>query len=192
MALVAVNVIFGSIMLAAVAIRLHGRLFVRFQIGLDDLLIFIALVFSAGLAVTVVLGNMRYGWDRHVWDLGLLDGLSGARNTLIVAFVAKLLFTLASTSTRLSLILFYYRLIQDSESAWMVRCWDCEWTDLNGPFRLDCVVSLGAARQCRIYSCDLHYFRAFAHLVVHVGLSGSPCSSSADFHIQTGLGQLEC
>jgi hypothetical protein len=36
----------------------------------------------------------------------------------IIAFIAKLTFTLAATFTRLSLICFYYRLIKDSGIKW--------------------------------------------------------------------------
>lgn len=40
------------------------------------------------------------------------------QNAAIIAFIAKLTFVLASTFTRLSLLLFYYRLIRDSGIKW--------------------------------------------------------------------------
>jgi len=40
------------------------------------------------------------------------------QNANIIAFVAKLMFTMASTFTRLSLLCFYYRLVKDSGLRW--------------------------------------------------------------------------
>ncbi|GAB7349510.1 hypothetical protein MBLNU459_g0217t2 [Dothideomycetes sp. NU459] len=68
------------------------------------------LVFSLGLGVTIILGNERYGWDRHVWDVPL----SLFPHASIIAFVAKIVFTLSATFIRLSLICFYFRLVRDS------------------------------------------------------------------------------
>lgn len=52
--------------------------------------------------------------DRHLWDVAPWM----YQDANIIAFVAKLNFTLASTFTRLSLICFYYRLIKDSGVKW--------------------------------------------------------------------------
>jgi hypothetical protein len=71
-------------------------------------------VFTVAIFVVVILANERYGWNRHVWDLPF-DMIESAN---IVAFVAKLTFTLAATFIRLSLICFYYRLMKDSGIQW--------------------------------------------------------------------------
>lgn len=71
-------------------------------------------IFSLGMSVTIILGNRLYDWNRHIWDVPW----TVLQNANIIAFVAKLAFTLAATFTRLSLICFYYRLIKDTGIRW--------------------------------------------------------------------------
>ncbi|EMC94699.1 hypothetical protein BAUCODRAFT_557854 [Baudoinia panamericana UAMH 10762] len=67
-----------------------------------------------GMTIVVILANEAYGWNRHEWDIpaGMIIGANK------IAFVAKLMFTLAATFTRLSLICFYYRLVKDTGMTW--------------------------------------------------------------------------
>ena len=102
-------------MLVTVCLRLYTRFYVKQWLGWDDIFIAVALFFALAMAVVVIMGNMMFNWDRHVWDIDFIHDPSQIRNTLIIAFVAKLVFTFASTFTRLSLVLFYYRLIKNSE-----------------------------------------------------------------------------
>lgn len=118
-------------MVIAVALRFSCRLSAgTMRFGIDDTMISLATVtlqyrrrdiaadqdqvFTMGLTVAVILANSRYGWDRHIWDVKPQD-IAYAN---IVAFVAKILFTLASGFTRLSLCAFYYRLVKDSGITW--------------------------------------------------------------------------
>ncbi|KAK3674979.1 hypothetical protein LTR78_005323 [Recurvomyces mirabilis] len=71
-------------------------------------------LFAVGMTCTVMLANALYGWDRHVWDIPTSEIASANK----IAFAAKLMFTLAATFTRLSLICFYYRLVKDSGMKW--------------------------------------------------------------------------
>lgn len=71
-------------------------------------------IWALGLGIAVILANVRYQWDRHIWDVQF----TVVQDANIVAMAAKLLFTLAATFTRVSLICFYYRLIKDSGSFW--------------------------------------------------------------------------
>ena len=66
------------------------------------------------MTTVVILANRDYGWNRHIWDIPA-DMIPGAQK---IAFAAKLMFTLAATCTRLSLICFYYRLVKDSGIRW--------------------------------------------------------------------------
>ena len=66
------------------------------------------------MTVVVILANESFGWNRHVWDLSATMISQAGK----IAFVAKLMFTLAATFTRLSLICFYYRLVKDSGLTW--------------------------------------------------------------------------
>jgi hypothetical protein len=70
------------------------------------------------LGVTVILANTRYYWDRHVWDIPL----TALPNAGKIAMAAKVLFTFASTFTRISLLCFYYRLVRDSGLRWFNWC----------------------------------------------------------------------
>jgi hypothetical protein len=71
-------------------------------------------VFTVALTAVVMLAEKAYGWDRHIWDIEA----SKIQNANIIAMVAKLVFTLAATFTRISLCCFYYRLVKDSGIMW--------------------------------------------------------------------------
>lgn len=62
------------------------------------------------LGVVVILANVRYQWNRHLWDVEFTMFQSAS----IVALASKLLFTLAGSFARASLICFYFRLIKDT------------------------------------------------------------------------------
>ncbi|GAB1738464.1 hypothetical protein NU219Hw_g3270t1 [Hortaea werneckii] len=109
-----VNIIFLFLVLVAVALRVYSRTSVRRWFGLDDVMIGLATLFTIGLTVVVVLANERFGWNRHIYDVpfGQIEKAN------IIALTAKVLFTLAATFTRLSLCMFYYRLVGDSGIVW--------------------------------------------------------------------------
>lgn len=111
--LVVINAVFISLVTISVAIRAYSRM-KQTRPGIDDVMIYIAYVFTIGLTVIVLLANQSYGWDRHTWDVPA-HAIQGAA---ILAFCAKLAFVLASCFTRLSLIFLYYRLIQESTIKW--------------------------------------------------------------------------
>ncbi|KAK1815506.1 hypothetical protein LTR12_010057 [Friedmanniomyces endolithicus] len=113
-ALLIVNVIFITLVTVAVVGRLYSRLVVKQWFGVDDSLILLAYLFTIGMTVVVVLANEAYGWNLHEWDLKPSMIVQANK----IAFVAKLMFTLAATFTRLSLICFYYRLVKDSGLRW--------------------------------------------------------------------------
>ncbi|KAL5380616.1 hypothetical protein DPSP01_007680 [Paraphaeosphaeria sporulosa] len=114
--LVIVNVVLISFTVMLVAARLYTRLCVKVWFGLDDVFIFLALIFAGGLTAAVLLANQHYGWDRHVYDIPLTK----LKPTLQIAMAAKLLFTAAATFTRLSLFCFYYRLLKDTSKGFYV------------------------------------------------------------------------
>jgi hypothetical protein len=71
-------------------------------------------VLSIGVNVTVDLGGISYGWNRHVWDIPL----GWLTSSFKLAYVAKLLFTIAAFAIMSSLIAFYYRLVRDASMVW--------------------------------------------------------------------------
>lgn len=111
--LLAINIVFIILVTFSIAIRMYSRIRLS-KPGWDDAMILLAYVFTIGMTAVVLLANQSYGWDRHIWDVHL-DTLQSAS---IIAFVAKLMFVCASSFTRLSLVLLYYRLIKDTNTWW--------------------------------------------------------------------------
>ncbi|KAK3633268.1 hypothetical protein LTR56_002505 [Elasticomyces elasticus] len=110
-----VNVIFTTLVILAVALRFYCRFSAgALRFGWDDAMIALATLCTVAMTAVVILANERYGWDRHLWDIQTAD----IEKANIIAFVAKLVFTLAATFTRLSLCAFYYRLVKDSGIVW--------------------------------------------------------------------------
>jgi len=62
------------------------------------------------LGVIVILANVRFQWNRHLWDVEFTMFESASK----IALASKLLFTFAGAFTRASLICFYFRLIKDT------------------------------------------------------------------------------
>jgi hypothetical protein len=113
-ALLVINIIFLTLVTLSITIRLWSRFKVKYQSGMDDVMIVLAYVFTIGMTAVVLLANRNYGWNRHLWDVPVHMIEQANR----IAFVAKIMFTLASSFTRLSLIFLYYRLIRDTNLRW--------------------------------------------------------------------------
>ncbi|KAK5108050.1 hypothetical protein LTR62_008824 [Meristemomyces frigidus] len=111
-----VNVVFITLVLITVALRFYCRLAAGtiLRWGVDDYMILLALFWTLVLTALVISAETTYGWNLHVWDIPV--HLVTKAN--IIAFLAKLVFVLAATFTRLSLCAFYYRLVQDSGIMW--------------------------------------------------------------------------
>ena len=69
---------------------------------------------TIGVNVVVDLGGISYGWNRHVWDIPL----NWLTPSFKLAYVAKLLFTIAAFFIMTSLLAFYYRLVRDASMSW--------------------------------------------------------------------------
>lgn len=62
---------------------------------------------TTGVAASVLIANMKYGWDRHIWDLEA----DKFRPGLQLGFIATILFSIAAGLCRLALCAFYDRLL---------------------------------------------------------------------------------
>lgn len=113
-ALLTINIVFITLVTLSLGVRLYSRMLVKHQSGMDDVMIVLAYLFTIGMTAVVLLANRNYGWNRHMWDVET----NMIQHANIIAFVAKIMFTLASTFTRLSLIFLYYRLIRDTQLRW--------------------------------------------------------------------------
>jgi hypothetical protein len=103
-ALLAVNIVFITLVTLSIGIRLYSRMLVKHQSGIDDVMIVLAYIFTIGMTAVVLLANRNYGWNRHLWDVEV----SMIEHANIIA----------SSFTRLSLIFLYYRLIKDTQFRW--------------------------------------------------------------------------
>lgn len=109
-----INIIFIILVTLSIGVRLYSRMVVKHQSGIDDVMIVLAYIFTIGMTAVVLLANRNYGWNRHMWDVEI----SMIQNANIIAFIAKIMFTLASSFVRLSLIFLYYRLVKDTQIRW--------------------------------------------------------------------------
>lgn len=111
--LLTINIVFITVVTLSIIVRIYARLTTS-KIGLDDWLIILAYLFTIGMTAAVLLANRRYGWDRHTWDVRI----DVIQNAQIIAFVTKQMFVAASSFTRLSLIMLYYRLVRETTTRW--------------------------------------------------------------------------
>lgn len=93
-----------------VALRTYTRLFISRAFGLDDIFMLVAVVPTVGVATVAILGDLNAGWDRHVWDVPVDQLVLGLKYQM----AAIALFGVASTCTKLSLLIFTYRVMSDA------------------------------------------------------------------------------
>ncbi|KAE9971827.1 hypothetical protein EG328_005358 [Venturia inaequalis] len=103
-----INGTFFGLATLAISVRLYARIFVRRWVGLDDFLIVLAWFFTAGDISSVFWGFSRYMWDHHMWDGDPALLVPGSKTL----FAAKMFWCSASAFIRLSILVFYYRLLE--------------------------------------------------------------------------------
>ncbi|KAI4708374.1 hypothetical protein J4E89_006998 [Alternaria sp. Ai002NY15] len=72
----------------------------------DDYLMIVAMVFSIGTTVIVIMASQLYGWDRHVWDLKPHELMVGRQASM----AGQTLFVLASSTVKMSILISYFRI----------------------------------------------------------------------------------
>ncbi|PYH29061.1 uncharacterized protein BO87DRAFT_449368 [Aspergillus neoniger CBS 115656] len=103
---IALPVIFGSIAVTAVILRLWARCVIQRQGKLDDIFIALALIPAIGLNISFPLGAYTYGENHHVWDNTLPQLLQSRK----LAIAQELFYILSSCFTKISVLLFYRRM----------------------------------------------------------------------------------
>lgn len=76
---------------------------------------------SVGVAACAILGNARYAWNLHIWDTPTALVTSSAK----LVFAIKILWSLASCTIRMSLLCFFYRVLehcQVKQHKWVLHC----------------------------------------------------------------------
>ncbi|KAI9723727.1 MAG: hypothetical protein M1812_001027 [Candelaria pacifica] len=119
-ALVVVNAIFIALVLITVALRYYTRIRITGSFGTDDVVIGLSLFPTIALCVVVFIADRHYGWNKHAWDLDPTKGPSGYKLCLSAQF---LLFW-AATLNKMSLLVFYRRLITSATGkvySWLIN-----------------------------------------------------------------------
>jgi hypothetical protein len=86
--------------------------------GLDDILIALAYIFSVGLSTVACIDADWYGLDRHTWDVKL-QWYTGAA---LMGWIAQVLMLSSTCATKLSVLLFYCRMVKDI-GRWVYAIW---------------------------------------------------------------------
>ncbi|KAF2404042.1 hypothetical protein EJ06DRAFT_505542 [Trichodelitschia bisporula] len=89
-----------------VGLRLYARFILTKNSGLDDYFIIFNLVPLTGLAVALCLSSKKYGFDRHLWDNTQEVLVDSRKITMVIEF----LYMLSTSTTKISILLFYHRL----------------------------------------------------------------------------------
>ncbi|QDS68591.1 hypothetical protein FKW77_000730 [Venturia effusa] len=101
-----------------VAARLWTRMSMKAgHYGLEDTMILGAWTFAAGITGLGIYGVQVTGLDRHVWDLHPAECAKSG----LMAWSTELLFLSSLTLTKISVLLFFRRLIDRSHSPWISR-----------------------------------------------------------------------
>ncbi|KAB8078404.1 hypothetical protein BDV29DRAFT_166318 [Aspergillus leporis] len=102
-----VTIVLLSLAFAVTCLRLYTRFKITCSPGIDDLLIVIALAFAIAMCAVVCIATEQYGCNRHIWDVPL-EWLSSASKFNLLF---QILFSLASSITKLALLWFCKRLL---------------------------------------------------------------------------------
>ncbi|TID21740.1 hypothetical protein E2P81_ATG05006 [Venturia nashicola] len=102
--------VLSSFAVLAVGLKVYTRLFVQRWPGYDDWLLILAVTTTLALNTCIGYAILHYGWNRHIYDIPP----SSLAASGVIAFISKLLFQMATCFLRLSLLGFYYRLVQNS------------------------------------------------------------------------------
>jgi len=117
--------VFAIVWQVVTTILVWGRLYLRMTRkagawGYDDGLTLFAWLFSIGLTTLACLEGREYGLSRHTWDVPPFLYWKAAQ----AGYFAQLCFLWSTFGIKLSVLLFYRRMVKDSVSrAWMYTIW---------------------------------------------------------------------
>ena len=121
------NVILYPLVCLAIFLRLFTRLRISKSFGVDDWLILASLVCAflrpshchecsrlqiPTTAFTAIsfMAEMHFGWNRHVWDVEIVNIILGLK----LVITSAILFSVATTLTKCSMLTLMYRIIEPS------------------------------------------------------------------------------
>ncbi|CAG9977908.1 unnamed protein product [Clonostachys byssicola] len=117
--LLIIQLIFCPLGIISVLARLYVRTVMVRRAGLDDWLMFTAMVAGVGVTVTVILATELYGWNIHVWDLTPSQATLGRKASIS----AQTLFVIGSGLVKSSILISYLRIAP--LDSWFRRLTQC-------------------------------------------------------------------
>ncbi|EZF31966.1 hypothetical protein TMEN_9324 [Trichophyton mentagrophytes] len=106
------NSIFASLMLFVIFIRIFSRIHVSKSFGWDDVFIIAAVIPTLGCGTITILGSIKYGWNRHVYDVPFAHLVIGLKLTMLI----ECLFATSCSFTKLSLLCFTHKITKGLNS----------------------------------------------------------------------------
>ncbi|KKY38194.1 putative integral membrane protein [Diaporthe ampelina] len=110
-ATIVVAVLLGLVTLILI-VRIYTRVRISRGFGLDDVLIILAYVPTTAFAVLSFIAMWKFGWGTHVWDLRI----ELTKPSLQFSLANQLLFDLATSLTKLSMLSLIYRVVSADKS----------------------------------------------------------------------------
>ncbi|KAG9230789.1 hypothetical protein BJ875DRAFT_384378 [Amylocarpus encephaloides] len=108
------NVVLYSVLVCFLSLRIFTRTYLRKIFGPDDILILLALLPTTAFFVISVLADTKFNWTRHSYDIPLDQISTGLKMVLITEVV----FALACTLTKLSMLMFVRRILNSASLLW--------------------------------------------------------------------------
>ncbi|EFR02424.1 integral membrane protein [Nannizzia gypsea CBS 118893] len=106
------NSIFASLTLLVIMIRIFSRIHVSRSFGWDDIFIIAAVIPTFGCGTITILGSVKYGWSRHVYDVPFKHLVIGLKLTMLI----ECLFAISCSFTKLSLLCFTHKITSGIKS----------------------------------------------------------------------------
>lgn len=164
-----VNLVFFPVVILIILIRLYTRLKISKSFGLDDWLILAAMLPATTYAVLALLAEKVFDFDRHVWDIPP-SHISFGLQTLMIT---EIIFTLAQTLTKCSMLALLYRLLSNGKRFKMITIAATVIISVQG-----CIFILVVIFQCRFVCPSFHTI--LRHCLYHL------LSDETDHHLTTG------
>ncbi|KAF8541543.1 hypothetical protein BDD12DRAFT_803599 [Trichophaea hybrida] len=101
------SAILSFLVTIVLSLRIYSRVLFHRKFGVDDWMIFSAAVFFTGTIVITFLGCLSYGWGYHLRDVPLVN----QEHAFLGSWIGEMLTTWCQTLTKLSLCIFYLRLL---------------------------------------------------------------------------------
>lgn len=106
-AILVLTFIFVPLLVILVLLRVYTRLRLTKNFGPDDITIVAAVFPTLACATITVYGVLHCGWGRHVWDVTLYHQSMSLR----LSMALEILFSIACTLTRVSMLLLVLRIM---------------------------------------------------------------------------------